>query len=169
MGGFIDRQQTVLAQASEAALVVDTKGGRMHVRWEGIRNLYTLFRAHACAGASGSHSPSVPHSKPRAGMPHSTKASNSAWRVLRQAGTDGGSGLGEEGCGALLHLAVQRGLLGAQTLQVNPGSMARPVALLHRGLHALPMSRRWCSTVSNPVRRQKLGSDQPFTSTTVLT
>jgi len=34
MGEFIEHRKTVLAQASEDAMVVDTMGGRMHVRWD---------------------------------------------------------------------------------------------------------------------------------------
>ena len=34
MGEFIEQKKTVLAQASEDAMVVDTMGGRMHVRWD---------------------------------------------------------------------------------------------------------------------------------------
>jgi len=34
MGEVIEQQKTVLAQASEDAMVVDTMGGRMHVRWD---------------------------------------------------------------------------------------------------------------------------------------
>ena len=34
MGEVIEQQKTVLARASEDAMVVDTMGGRMHVRWD---------------------------------------------------------------------------------------------------------------------------------------
>ncbi|MGL6108920.1 MAG: IS1380 family transposase [Rubrivivax sp.] len=34
MGEVIEQKKTVLAQASEDAMVVDTMGGRMHVRWD---------------------------------------------------------------------------------------------------------------------------------------
>jgi len=34
MGEFIEHRKAVLAQASEDAMVVDTMGGRMHVRWD---------------------------------------------------------------------------------------------------------------------------------------
>jgi len=34
MGEFIEQKKTVLAQASEEAMLVDTMGGRMHVRWD---------------------------------------------------------------------------------------------------------------------------------------
>ena len=34
MGEVIEQHKTVLAQASEDAMVVDTMGGRMHVRWD---------------------------------------------------------------------------------------------------------------------------------------
>ena len=34
MGEGIEQKETVLAQASEDAMVVDTMGGRMHVRWD---------------------------------------------------------------------------------------------------------------------------------------
>ena len=34
MGEFIEQKKAVLAQASEDAMVVDTMGGRMHVRWD---------------------------------------------------------------------------------------------------------------------------------------
>jgi hypothetical protein len=34
MGEDIKQRKTVLAQASEEAMVVDTMGGRMHVRWD---------------------------------------------------------------------------------------------------------------------------------------
>jgi hypothetical protein len=34
MGEDIELKKTTLAQASEAAMVVDTMGGRMHVRWD---------------------------------------------------------------------------------------------------------------------------------------
>ena len=34
MGEDIEQKKTVLAQASEDAMVVDTMGGRMHVRWD---------------------------------------------------------------------------------------------------------------------------------------
>ena len=34
MGEVIEQQKTVLAQASEDAMVADTMGGRMHIRWD---------------------------------------------------------------------------------------------------------------------------------------
>ena len=34
MGEVIEQQKTVLARASEDAMVMDTMGGRMHVRWD---------------------------------------------------------------------------------------------------------------------------------------
>ena len=34
MAEVIEQKKTVLAQASEDAMVVDTMGGRMHVRWD---------------------------------------------------------------------------------------------------------------------------------------
>jgi len=45
--------------------------------------------------------------------------------------------MGDEGCGVLLHQAVQRGLLGAVTIVVNQGAIRRPVRQLTRGLHVL--------------------------------
>ena len=52
----------------------------------------------------------------------------------------------KEGCGVLPHQAVQRGLLGAVAFVVDRGAIGRPAGLLHRGLHALLMSRLWCFT-----------------------
>ena len=74
--------------------------------------------------------------KPCARMPHSRKASNSALGVLRQIGSGGGFGLGEEGRGVLLHQTVQRGLLGAVTLIVDGGTL-RYQGGSTGGLHAL--------------------------------
>ena len=71
---------------------------------------------------------------------------------LRQVGA--GSGLRDEGRGVLLHQAVQRGVFGAVTLVVDRGAIGRPLGLLHRGLHALLMSRLWCFTVSNRAVRR---------------
>ena len=34
MGEIIEPHKAVLAQASEDAMVIDTTGGRMHVRWD---------------------------------------------------------------------------------------------------------------------------------------
>ena len=34
MGEVIEQQKTMLAQASEDAMVVDTTGGRIHLRWD---------------------------------------------------------------------------------------------------------------------------------------
>ncbi|MDH3461277.1 MAG: hypothetical protein OEM00_09955, partial [Burkholderiaceae bacterium] len=34
MGEMIEPKKAVLAQASEDVMVVDTMGGRMHVRWD---------------------------------------------------------------------------------------------------------------------------------------
>ena len=60
---------------------------------------------------------------------------------LRQAGAGSVFGLGEEGCGVLLHQAVQRGLLWAVALVVDRGAIRRPLGLPANGLHArLP---RW--------------------------
>ena len=55
---------------------------------------------------------------------------------LRQVGSGGSFGLGDEGRGVLLHQAVQRGLLRAVTLVVDRCAIRRPVRLLKRGLHA---------------------------------
>ena len=112
-------------------------------------------------------------------MPHSRKASNSALDVLQQIGpgasmreglrqpqgspqglpcgwlSPGGHlCLGDEGRGVLLHQSVLRGLLGAAALVVNRGTVGRLARLLHRGLHALLMSRPWCLTVSNRAVRR---------------
>ena len=73
---------------------------------------------------------------------------------LRQIGADGGLSLREEGRSVLLHQAVQRGLFRAMTFVVDRGATLRPVGLLHRGLHALLMSRLWCFTVSNRALRR---------------
>ena len=56
---------------------------------------------------------------------------------LGQARIRGCLDLGEEGCGVLLHQAVQRGLLGAVALVVDRGATLRPVGLPTDGLHAL--------------------------------
>ena len=55
---------------------------------------------------------------------------------LRQVGAGSVFGLGEEGCGVLLHQAVQRGLLRAVTLVVDRGAIRRPLGLPANGLHA---------------------------------
>ena len=55
---------------------------------------------------------------------------------LRQVGTCGGFGLGDEGPGVLLHQAVQRGLLRAVALVVDRGAIRRPLGLPADGLHA---------------------------------
>ena len=68
-------------------------------------------------------------------MPHSKKASNSALGVLRQVGSGGGFGLGEEGRGVLLHQAVQRGLFRPVALVVNRRAIGRPLGLAADGLH----------------------------------
>jgi hypothetical protein len=66
---------------------------------------------------------------------------------LRQPGTCGLCGLGEETLGMLLHQAVQRGLLGAVALVVDRGAIAmRPPGVVSVGLHALGMGNLgWCS------------------------
>ncbi len=59
---------------------------------------------------------------------------------LRQPGTGGLFGLGEERRGMLLHQAVQRGLLRAVARVVDRGAIAmRPPGLVSVGLHALGM------------------------------
>ena len=63
-------------------------------------------------------------------------------------------GLGKEGCSVLQHQSVQRGLLGAVALAVDLGAIRRQVGLLHRGLHALPMSKPWCFMFSNRAARR---------------
>ena len=66
---------------------------------------------------------------------------------LRQPGTCGLFGLGEETLSMLLHQAVQRGLLGPVALVVDRGAIAmRPPGLVSVGLHALGMGNLgWCS------------------------
>ena len=54
---------------------------------------------------------------------------------LRQVGAGSVFGLGEEGCGVLLHQAVQRGLFRAVALVVDRGAIPRALGLLHLGLH----------------------------------
>jgi len=56
---------------------------------------------------------------------------------LRQAGTGALLGSGEEGLGALLHQAVQRGLLGTVALAVDRRATTRPVRLPTDDLYAL--------------------------------
>ena len=56
---------------------------------------------------------------------------------LRQAGAGCRFGLLEEGGGVLLHLAVQRGLLGAVALEVNRGAIRHSAGLPVDGLHAM--------------------------------
>jgi hypothetical protein len=68
---------------------------------------------------------------------------------LRQPGTSGLCGLGEETLGMLLHQAVQRGLLGAVALVVDRGAIAmRPRGLVSVGLHALGMGNLGCCSFS---------------------
>ena len=57
---------------------------------------------------------------------------------LRQVGAGLGLSLSlrDEGRGVLLHQAVQRGLFRAVALVVDWDAIRRPLALLHRGLHA---------------------------------
>ena len=62
---------------------------------------------------------------------------------LRQPGTSGLFGLGDERRGMLLHQAIQRGLLGSVARVVDRGAIAmRPPGLVSVGLHALGMVRR---------------------------
>jgi len=56
------------------------------------------------------------------------------WRA--QFGPGGRLCLGDEGHGVLPHQAVQRGLLRAVTLVVDPGATRRPLGLLANGLQA---------------------------------
>jgi hypothetical protein len=57
---------------------------------------------------------------------------------LRQPGTCGLFGLGEETLSMLLHQAVQRGLLGPVARVVDRGAIAmRPPGVVSVGLHAL--------------------------------
>ena len=66
---------------------------------------------------------------------------------LRQSGTCGLIGLGEETLSVLLHQAVQRGLLGSVALVADRGAIAmRPPGVVSVGLHALGMGNLgWCS------------------------
>ncbi len=66
---------------------------------------------------------------------------------LRQPGTGGLFGLGEESRSVLLHQAVQPGLLGSVARVVDRGAIAmRPPGLVRVGLHALGMRNLgWCS------------------------
>ncbi len=66
---------------------------------------------------------------------------------LRQSGTCGLIGLGEETLSVLLHQAVQRGLLGSVALVADRGAIAmRPPGVASVGLHALGMGNLgWCS------------------------
>jgi len=54
--------------------------------------------------------------------------------AVPQFRTSDGFGLGDEGCGVLLHQAVQRGLLRAVALVVNRGAIRRPLGLPADGL-----------------------------------
>lgn len=56
---------------------------------------------------------------------------------FRQRDAGGCLHVGEEGLGALLHQAVQRGLLGAARLIVNSGASGRRLGPPGDGLHAL--------------------------------
>ena len=73
---------------------------------------------------------------------------------LRQAGTGGLFGLGEEGLRVLLHQAVQRGLLGTVALVLDRRASRRPVGLPTEGLHASLTTRLWCCTVSGGALRR---------------
>lgn len=73
---------------------------------------------------------------------------------LREVGTGGSFGLGDEGRSVLLYQAVQRGLLWAVALVVNRGAIRRPLGLPADGLHAMLMSKLWCFTVSNRAVRR---------------
>jgi hypothetical protein len=67
---------------------------------------------------------------------------------LRQVRAGCRLGLLEEGGCVLLHQAVQHGLLGAVTLVVDRGAVRCPdrrMWLRTGGLHALLMSKTWCS------------------------
>ena len=66
---------------------------------------------------------------------------------LRQPGTCGLFGLGEERRGMLLHQAVQGGLLGSVARVVDRGAIAmRPRGLVSVGLHSPGMGNLgWCS------------------------
>ena len=74
---------------------------------------------------------------------------------LRQAGTGGLFGLGEEALGVLRHQAEQRGLLGAVTRVVHRGTITtRPAGLGGVGLHALGMgSLGWSSFSRSTLQR----------------
>jgi hypothetical protein len=55
---------------------------------------------------------------------------------LRQVGASSVFGLGEEGCGVLLHQAVQLGLFRAVALVVDRVAIRRPLGLPASGSHA---------------------------------
>ena len=55
---------------------------------------------------------------------------------LRQVGAGSVFGLRDEGCGVLLHQAVQRGLFRAVAIVVDRGAIRRPLGLPADGLHA---------------------------------
>ena len=62
---------------------------------------------------------------------------------LREVGTGGSFGLGDEGRSVLLYEAVQRGLRWAVALVVNRGAIRRPLGLPADGLHAMLMPKLW--------------------------
>ena len=73
---------------------------------------------------------------------------------LRQVGAGSVFGLRDEGRGVLLHQAVQRGLLRAVTLALDPGAIRRPLGLPAAGLHA--RLRKWRPTRSQSVLRASI-------------
>jgi hypothetical protein len=80
---------------------------------------------------------------------------------LRQPGTCGLFGLGEETLSMLLHQPVQRGLLGPVALVVDRGAIAmRPPGVVSVGLHALGMGNLgWCSFSGRAGQRIRLWGD----------
>ena len=73
---------------------------------------------------------------------------------LREVGTGGSFGLGDEGRSVLLYQAVQRGLRWAVALVVNRDAIRRPLGLPADGLHAMLTPKLWCFTVSNRAVRR---------------
>ena len=80
---------------------------------------------------------------------------------LRQPGTCGHCGLGEETLSMLLHQPVQRALLGPVALVVDRGAIAiRPPGLVSVGLHAMGMGNLgWCSFSGRAGQRIRLWGD----------
>jgi len=86
---------------------------------------------------------------------------------LRQPGTGGLFGLGEESRCLLLHQAVQRGLLGAVAVAVDRGTIAMcsPGLVSGVGLHALGIGNlRWCSFSGRAGQRIRLCEDHRLPS-----